>query len=69
MLSMFVLTDANEATYPIGFGSNFFTMIDRFKLSRYVLSGTTTPPPPPRVKAYKKLCLAHLYITEILVFS
>ena len=23
MLSTFVLTDANEATYPIGFGSNF----------------------------------------------
>ena len=50
MLLIFVLTDANEATYPIGFGSNF--MIDRFKLC---LAGR--PPPPPCIRDYMKIGL------------
>ena len=39
MLLIFVLTDANAATYPNGFGSNFSItgMIDRFKLHVCIL--------------------------------
>ena len=61
MLLIFVLTDANEATYPIGSGSNLFIMIDRFKL---YLAGRPPPPPPSLVTISRGIGILLLFVSS-----